>query len=280
MMNLKKAIGSGLNSISVFAPGSIGKFTLELFCTPIKGRKFTSRELTFLDKAEWITVDYSGKNIQCYRWGSGPKKVLLAHGFNSNAARWRLLINCLLDAGYEVVAMDVPAHGNSDWRRVNGFLYAQTLARVMARFEPDFVVGHSFAGIAFCHYFTQMTFLPVRKMILMGVPDELQDISCVFFRELGLNDRVQQAYYKAFQQKFGYELNYFTLSNLISTIKLPGLLIHDEKDEIASFKGARKIHANWENANFLATSGLGHSLQGGIVYKAILDFLDHSDNTI
>ena len=97
---------------------------------------------------------------------------------------------------YQIIALDVPAHGNSDWNRVNGLLYAQVIEVVMRHFSPQFVVGHSFAGIAYAYYFSKMESLPIEKMVLMGVPDDLTDITEVFFQTLGANEKVKAAYFE------------------------------------------------------------------------------------
>lgn len=272
MIDKAKIAGKAVNGLVHIFPNNIGRLMLDLFCKPIDGRNFTKREKTFLDKSNWIPLYLNGKKIQCYTWGQGKQKILLAHGFNSNASRWRLLVN-LLKNDYQVIALDIPAHGNSDWKRVNGLLYAQVIETVMKHFKPQIVVGHSFAGIAFSYYFSKMAYIPVEKMVLMGVPNELTDVTNVFFQTINANKKVQAAYYKAFYEKFGYEANYFTLSKLLKGVPYPTLIIHDENDDIASFEGAKIIHQSLTNAHFFPTKKLGHSLQGRIVYKEIHRFL-------
>lgn len=163
MIKIEQVVGKTINGLGLVAPKLAGKIMLDLFCRPNKGKKFTAKEQAFLDKAAWKIVLLDGKKIQCYTWGQGGKKVLLAHGFNSNAARWRILCNLLLKEGYQVIALDVPAHGNSDWNRVNGILYASVIEQVMNQFKPDIIVGHSFAGIAYAYYFSKLKSLPVEK---------------------------------------------------------------------------------------------------------------------
>lgn len=276
-MDKVKMVGKAVNGLVHLFPSQIGKLMLDLFCRPISGKTFTKKEKLFLDKSTWIPLYLEGKKIQCYTWGQGKKKILLAHGFNSNASRWRLLVNLLTAADYQVIALDIPAHGHSDWTRVNGILYAQVIEVVMAHFKPQFIVGHSFAGIAFAYYFSKMKHRPVKKMILMGVPNELTDVTNVFFKTIQANPKVQTAYYTAFQNKFGYEANYFTLSKLLKEVPYPTLIIHDENDDIAAFKGAQIIHQTMENTVFFPTQNLGHSLQGRVVYKEILAFLEEVD---
>jgi len=273
MVDKVKLVGGALNGLVHLFPTLTGKVMLDLFCRPIAGKVYSKKEQAFLKTADWVPLYLNNKTIQCYTWGNGERKILLAHGFNSNASRWRLLVNLLKATDYQIIAIDVPAHGNSDWKRVNGLLYAQVIEVVMEYFKPQFVAGHSFAGIAFAYYFSEMKCLPIEKMILMGVPNELTDVTNVFFQTLRINQKGQNAYYHAFQKKFGYEANYFTLSKLLKEVPYPSLIIHDKNDDIASFAGAQIIAQTMKNARFLPTQKLGHSLQGKAVYNAINDFL-------
>lgn len=271
--------GKAVNGLVHLFPNKIGRLMLNLFCRPMKGKTFSKKEKLFLDKSTWVSLYLNEKKIQCYTWGQGKQKILLAHGFNSNASRWRLLVN-LLKADYQVIALDVPAHGNSDWKRVNGLLYAQVIEVVMQHFKPQFVVGHSFAGMALAYYFSKLNFIPIEKMVLMGVPNELADITNIFFQTINASEKVQATYYKAFREKFGYEVDYFTLSKLLKEVSYPTLIIHDENDDVASFEGAKAIHQSLKNSRFLPTKNLGHSLQGRTVYKSILHFLEKKKSFI
>lgn len=274
MIDLVKTVGKAINTLATVAPDTAGKLTLNIFCRPKEGRKFTPKETTFLAKAKWIDLKWRGKKIQCYTWGTGNKKILLAHGFNSNAARWRPLVELLEHSDYQIIALDAPAHGNSAWNRVNGLLYAQVLEVVIEFFRPNFIIGHSFAGIALTYYFSNMKAHTVQRMILMGVPNKLKDINEVFFKMLDLKPAVQKAYFKAFYDKFGHDTDYFTLSTMGQNISIPSLIIHDELDDIASYEGAEELAKSWQNTTFLGTKNLGHSLQGKIVYQKILEFLE------
>jgi len=273
MIPVEKVVGQAINGLAYLSPKLTGRIELDLFCRPIKGKTFTKKEQAFLDQANWVDLSLDGKKVQCYTWGKGTKKVLLAHGFNSNAARWRLLTNLLLQADFQIIALDVPAHGNSAWKRVNGILYAQVLAEVMRYFQPDLLVGHSFAGIAFSYYYRELEAIPVEKMVLMGVPNKLSDVTQVFFQQLGLNPKAQAAYYDTFEQTFEYPIDYFTLAKFLKDLAISGLIIHDENDDIAAFEGARAIYQAWPNAQFFATKNLGHSLQSRAVYQEILGFI-------
>lgn len=274
MSTLAKFVGKTINTLGYIAPNLTGQLMINLFCRPSEGSTFTPKEKAFLDTAIQTTLTFNHKKIQCYTWGKGSKKIFLAHGFNSNASRWRPLVNLLIRSGYHILAIDAPAHGKSDWKMVNGLLYAQVVQVVMNHFQPKYVIGHSFACMAFAYYFSKMESQQVEKIILMGVPNKLDDITKIFFKELDLNHHAQHNYYKAFKNKFGYEVEYFTLSKLFKEVPYPSLIINDEKDEITPIEGAIVLHKNWKNSIFFPTNNLGHSLQGRAVYKETMRFLE------
>ena len=58
-----------------------------------------------------ISVD--GINVHYVQAGSGPV-VLLVHGVGASLVTWRSNIAPLADAGFAVVALDLPGHGDSD----------------------------------------------------------------------------------------------------------------------------------------------------------------------
>ena len=58
-----------------------------------------------------IAVD--GMNVHYVHAGSGPV-VLLVHGVGASQVAWRRNIAPLADAGFAVVALDLPGHGDSD----------------------------------------------------------------------------------------------------------------------------------------------------------------------
>ena len=59
----------------------------------------------------WVDVD--GLRLHCVEVGTGPLVVLL-HGFPEFWYAWRHQIPALADAGYRVVAPDLPGYNTSD----------------------------------------------------------------------------------------------------------------------------------------------------------------------
>jgi len=65
---------------------------------------------------QWLehkTVEVDGINVHYIKSGEGPV-VLLLHGLGTSLITWSRNIKPLTDAGYTVVAPDLPGHGDSD----------------------------------------------------------------------------------------------------------------------------------------------------------------------
>src|SRR6218665_1552468 len=62
-------------------------------------------------------ADWNFQHIQTYRWGDdGLPKVVLLHGWGGRATQLGPFIQPLLDAGFQVHALDLPGHGHSAGR--------------------------------------------------------------------------------------------------------------------------------------------------------------------
>ncbi len=106
--------------------------------------------------AEAVTLSLPSLQLAALAWGDPKGKPLLAlHGWLDNAMSYVYLGPRLAQAGYRVVALDLPGHGLSDWRpegqpyvlMENCFdVQAAALALGWQRFT---LVGHSMgAGVA------------------------------------------------------------------------------------------------------------------------------------
>ena len=100
---------------------------------------------------EHQTVGLAGIPVHYVRAGQGPA-ILLIHGLGSSWLTWQLNIQPLVQAGYTVIALDLPGHGDSgkpadlDYHPaaaaelVHGFLHALDIPRAH-------LVGNSGGGL-------------------------------------------------------------------------------------------------------------------------------------
>src|SRR5215212_3486762 len=96
-------------------------------------------------------VDVGGLRLHCVQAGTGPLVVLL-HGFPEFWYAWRHQLPALADAGYRVVAPDLPGYNTSDKPpRVRDYrprALAQEVADLIAALGADSatVAGHDWGG--------------------------------------------------------------------------------------------------------------------------------------
>src|SRR5690349_20988780 len=100
----------GLRALSLVAPPVAERVTMDLFYRPERRRQqpevpgLTGHRWQLRARAGWLTA---------WDYGAGPT-VLLVHGWSGAAAQWSRFIDPLVRAGYNAVALDLPAHGFSD----------------------------------------------------------------------------------------------------------------------------------------------------------------------
>lgn len=110
--------------------------------------------------------------ISTYCWGHDRKKILLLPGWNSRASHFRSFIERLSSAGYQVVGMDPPGHGQSSGNGTNIRQYLDSIRDVYEFYGPfHAVIGHSFGG--FCIPFALGRFPLANKAILLATPISL-----------------------------------------------------------------------------------------------------------
>lgn len=276
---MEKAIFWGirmwLNTLSLVSRKRAGKAAMRLFFTPRIGR-LTAQERGFLRQdAEWGSVAADGLQAHYYHWkkeGGGPT-VLLAHGWQSNSARWRRLIGKLLAQNFQVVCLDAPAHGESTGRQFSTIRYARFMEALLHKVPADYAVGHSAGGMAIIYYDTHFAHHRFQKVVLLGTPGTFRAILDVYTNMLRLSAKAKHAVDHGILKKFKQPVEYFSAIQMLQQVKAKGLIIHDEGDAFAPIADAERMHANWKGSQFMRTKGLGHSVQGEHVDEAIVYFL-------
>ncbi|MEM1214753.1 MAG: alpha/beta hydrolase [Bacteroidota bacterium] len=267
-----RTVQTVLNGSYRFSTRLSGYLTYQVLVRPPKHEAEPAEE-AFIAKAETAYLTDEELQLATYHWpGSGPK-ILLAHGWDSYSGRWYELAERLLAAGFDLYALDAPAHGHTSGGQFSVHRYAQSMTTAMHAIKPDILIGHSAGGMAAVYYFHQFQ-APVRpeRMVLLGTPGELTDFVESFRRVLGLSHRTIAAMDDYFVKRWDHPIAYYSVSEFAKILRLPGLVIHDEDDDVAPYAGALAITNNWAEAELMTTQGLGHSLQSEAVWQRIVDF--------
>lgn len=265
-----------LNGLARVSEKRAGNQTVRLFGSPRKGL-LSATDTAYLKTAKWETLHLNQHKIQTYHWqGSGPR-VLLAHGWESNSARWKPLIALLQAANFDIVAMDAPRHGATGGRYFGAILYGEMMNVVVNRFNPMAIVGHSIGGFATTYYLnrfeTKKMTPSVSQLILLATPSNLRFIFDLFLRIVGVNKNVRRGYYSEFERIAGAKTEDFTTENFCKNLTIKGLIIHDKTDDVAPFSDSVKINAALKDSQHLITEGYGHRLQDAFVHQKIVAFL-------
>ncbi|GAB1857064.1 alpha/beta fold hydrolase [Flavobacteriaceae bacterium MHTCC 0001] len=269
---LPKIIGGFINFISYIAPNYAGKQAISLFSKPRKG-KLTTAESEYLDTAIQKEITCKDIDIKTYHWKGDNKTILLAHGWESNAFRWKGFLNYFESYDYNVIALDAPAHGGTSGKEFNAILYSECIAETVKYFKPEIIIGHSVGGMATVFALKNHKLPSINRIVLLGAPDTFENILVNYETIMGYNKRVKASIRTFVLKRFGYATHHFATSQFIEHLDVKGLIIHDKRDRIIPFSDATEIHKQFKNATLISTQGYGHGLKSGEVYQHISHFL-------
>ncbi|MDO6760810.1 alpha/beta hydrolase [Tamlana sp. 2_MG-2023] len=269
---LPQLLGKTINTISYFQPKLAAKYAVKLFSTPQKGQ-ITEEQKPFLNTAIHDAITFDDITIKTYLWGGSKDTILLVHGWESNAFRWKDLIELLQKEDYNIVAIDAPAHGGSNNKIFNAILYSECINVAVKTYKPSIVIGHSIGGTASIIAQENYDLPVIKKNVLLGAPSNLAISVKNYANFMGFNKIVTKAvdtyYLKHFKQLPGF----YCAENFYKNNDTQGIIIHDKKDKIISYREALDIKRYYKNAELIKTIGLGHRLKSNDVYQHILEFL-------
>ncbi len=270
---LIKTIGFYFNLLSLFSSKYAANKALKLFSTPRKGG-ITKAQSDFLDTAFKEELSFNDNTIMTYRWLGNKQTILFVHGWESNSARWKTIINEFQKLDYTIIALDAPAHGNSGSPIFNALLYAEFINEVTKKFDPSILIGHSVGGMATVFSYHKFQFTTIEKMILLGTPSELKDVFKRYVDMMSYNKRIERQINNLTFERFGKYPKDFSTARFIEKATFESLIIHDEKDPIIPYSDALLINSHFKNSKLLTTHNLGHSLNNNAVTNQIVDFIN------
>src|SRR5690606_21408659 len=142
----------------------------------------------------------------------------------------------------------------------NSSIMTEFIASILVlekQFGPfEFAIGHSLGGMAIINAIKQN--LNVKKAVIIGSGDLIQDIITDFIRNLGLKPQIGDRMREHFEKKFGEPMNNYSTSVVSKNIETPVLIIHDNDDHDVNVKCAHNIHNHLKNSKLIITNHLGH----------------------
>jgi predicted alpha/beta hydrolase family esterase len=277
---LKKVRRAGkfINALALVAPRQAGRLAFRIFCSP-RRQPLREQDRSFLGTAHQSVLPVEGHQIRVYTWHSSHQSekkrvVLFLHGWESNSGRWRKYIKPICNAGFTVMALDAPAHGNSSGKQVNLPLYSRVIKAFMEHFgTPEALVGHSLGGAAVVMSMGAFGAPRVRKAVVLSGFAETSRVMQDFSRFLGLKPLVSEQINKEIEKRSGMRVEQYSVVEKAALLQdVQGLVLHDHDDDVAPVEEGKLIADAW-NAQFIKTRGFGHRMQDKSVITHVLAFL-------
>jgi len=247
-------VRAGMRLLSAIAPPLADRLALDLFYRP--RRRQRQPEVAGLHPHRWRVHTRAGW-LTVWDYGAGPT-VLLVHGWSGGAFQWSPFIEPLVRAGYNAVALDMPAHGLSDGERTNLRDFVHAIVDTAQRVKPvHAVVAHSLGAtattLALAHG------LRAQRALLIappsrGVPGFVQ----AFARHIGLPPARGQRLVARMERRFG-DLAQFDARQAAATLDTPALMFHDIDDPEVPYREGEALAHAWPGARMRSLQGLGHN---------------------
>ena len=173
-----------------------------LFSQPRAGKINPHKLPKTLIHTEKETFTYEEETFQTYTWKGTDEIILLVHGWESNASRWKKLLHHLKPLGKTIIAIDAPAHGLSSGKEFNAPKYAEYINVLTKKYAPKYIIGHSIGGAAVTLYLNKFNTAFVEKVVLLGSPSDFKIINNNYVSMLSLNTKVKTLLEQYYNEKF------------------------------------------------------------------------------
>lgn len=236
----------------------VTKFASRLFITPIK-YKIPKRELEMDQNSvqQTVFIPKINKSVVVYRYGNSEKKVLLVHGWSGRGTQLVKFADSLISKGYSTISFDAPAHGKSGSKTTLMPEFIASILELEKQFGPfEYAIGHSLGGMSLLNSVKRG--LKLKKLVVIGSGDVIQDILDHFVNQLRLKPIVADRMRIHYEKEFGERMDSFSAHLAAKDINIPTLIIHDENDyEVPIFCG-KNIYKYLPNGEMFVTTRLGH----------------------
>ncbi len=261
--------------MSWFVPSLTAKIAMVKFLNPRR-----------LKPKEWeIEAEAKGNRFQldtqvsAIKWAADTdkrldKNILLVHGWESRATQMYGFVPLLLSLGYDVIAIDMPAHGKSAGKESNAFKFLNTILlaeNTLGSF--DAIIGHSMGAGATSAAVSHG--LKSKKLVLISGPSSIVYVLKRFSNFIGLNARSTHYFIEFIGEKVG--VTPAVIDSMIMGAKnsIPTLFIHDKSDQDIPISQSERLLSIFTNAELFVTEGLGHRkiLKSELVLAKVNHFL-------
>jgi pimeloyl-ACP methyl ester carboxylesterase len=255
--------------IGRISPALAGRLAAQLFARPRRHQR-PDRERALIARGSPVPLP---DGLRATAWGAGPL-VLLVHGWEGRGAQLGAFVDPLVAAGYRVIALDGPAHGDSTGTTTTGPEFAAAIAVARDAVGPlAAIIAHSFGG--FTTLLAVERGLSVDRLVVIGTPSSVPEVLREFQELIHLPERALPPMVRALEQRVGASMETFEISKFAERITVPVLVVHDTDDVEVPYVNGTHLSELF-GARLITTSGLGHRriLFAPDVVSAVVEFVE------
>ena len=260
---------TGMRVASTLAPGAAARVARKLFFTPLRAR-LRDEEREVLARGERFSLAVDGQRVVGRVWGEGPT-VLLVHGWGGHSGQMTALVDPAVTAGFRAVALDLPAHGESEGNVSSLIHFASALARAASLFGPVHgVVAHSFGAAGTTYALSSG--LAVKRAVFFAPPAGFESFWARFQAGVGVTPEIMERMLHDAETWLNVRFDGVVPRELAPRMTTPLLVLHDPEDREVPFEEGAELARRWPGAELRPTGGLGHLRilrDGGAVAAAV-----------
>lgn len=270
---IPRILGSYFNVVALFSSDKAGLLAMQTFAKVRRSQLRNGKKIQLLEQAKRESIEVSDMHIQTYHWPGEKESVLLLHGWESNTNRWRNLIQVMRKEGYDIYAIDAPAHGNSTGTYHLLPDYVEAAYQMTKKYNIKHLIGHSMGGMAIFYLLHKYPNTSVSSFITLGAPADFSLIVSGYQRRVPFNTRVYRSLDAQMKKLVDMNIVSFSSIHFAKHITQKALIMHDRHDQTIPYKQSIGAHNAMANSELVLTEKNGHSMHQAEVCEKILLFL-------
>ena len=268
-----RAIRLAFSTLGPVFPRLMGRRAFDLW---FRTRRFpeSAAGKRFAREAQRETLVVEDLPVAVYTLGEGPI-VLFVHGWSGRGSQVAAFSGPLVAAGYRVMAVDAPGHGDTPGDRTNILECTAVLQAFAHKYgNVHAAITHSFGGMVLAY--AMHNGMHIDRVVCISAPAHVDYLLDSFAQTLAIPDTVIEDVHRRMDERFD-EGFWQTISTVVNVRELgvPALVIHDGDDHSVPWQQGKIIANAWPGARFMKTTGLGHGriLRDAGVVTAAVDFI-------
>ncbi|BBZ28834.1 hypothetical protein MMAD_31290 [Mycolicibacterium madagascariense] len=244
------------------APVVGSRWAVELWCTP-PVLESSLRMPPGVSPGRPVEAYWDGHRVAGEEWGQGQEPpVYLIHGWGGQRPHLAVFVTPLVQAGYRVIAFDLPSHNESDPGalapgRTTAIECAHAIAAMIETHGPAHaVVAHSLGANATALAAAQGA--PVGRLVFLAPMGDYPLYLDLFAARHGFGRRIRRGLHRRLEKRIGMTLEDTNMTRIGRRADYPPMLvIHDPDDPDSPYAASERLARSWRGARLFTTQGLG-----------------------